>query len=284
MHSGSSRVAESCFIRLYWNFDVHGCLWVRFENNSERYNTGGFKSPASSSQPPTPPAPSPNPAPVPTSDSYLATISSTTGTNPTSNGTVTIDTATNGAGTLQITGLAVSNGELQFCPGGVNSTCTNIAPVTTDAGGNATVNFTFPEKGTFSGVWQIVMSDCSSGWQIAASSTGDTGANFMSAELPAGNISGGIGQTTGDAPGSGTLTVNGTTAHLVLNGTTASHTFNVAVCAAPQPSNCTQLSSVTTDANGNANTDVGTVQPFGWSVFTVSDSGGVEFISAFRVQ
>lgn len=146
--------------------------------------------PASSSQPPTPPAPSPNPAPVPTSDSYLATISSTTGTNPTSNGTVTIDTATNGAGTLQITGLAVSNGELQFCPGGVNSTCTNIAPVTTDAGGNATVNFTFPEKGTFSGVWQIVMSDCSSGCQIAASSTGDTGANFMSAELPAGNISG----------------------------------------------------------------------------------------------
>jgi hypothetical protein len=179
---------------------------------------------------------------------------------------------------------AITNGELQFCPSGVNATCINVAPVNTDTNGNPIVNFMFPEKGTFSGDWQIVTSGCTSGCQIAASSTGDSGVNFKSAELPAGSVTGGIGQTTGNGPGSGTITVTNTTAHLTLSGTTPSHAFNVAVCATPQPSNCTSLSSVTTDANGNASADVGSVQPFGWSVFEVTDSAGVEFISAFRVQ
>jgi hypothetical protein len=180
--------------------------------------------------------------------------------------------------------MGFSNAELQFCPSGVNGNCINVVAVSTNANGTATVNFMFPEKGTFAGDWNIVTSNCSSGCQIAASSTGDSGVNFTAAMLPASTISGGIGQATGSAAGSGTISVNNTTAHLTLSGTTPSHTFNVAVCAAPQQSNCATLSSVTTDASGNASADVGTVQPFGWSVFEVSDGSGVEFISAFRVQ
>jgi hypothetical protein len=44
------------------------------------------------------------------------------------------------------------------------------------------------------------------------------------------------------------------------------------------------LADVTTDAQGNVSMDIGSVQPAGWSVFRVSDSNGVEFVSAFRVQ
>jgi hypothetical protein len=243
--------------------------------------------PASSSQPPTPtPAPAPTPTPASSSDSYLAAITLTIGKNPTNHGQVTIDTtANNGAGSVQLSNVGFTNVQLQFCPKGVNSACTNVgAPFSTDASNNANVNFTFPEKGTFSGVWQIVSSGCTNGCQQAASTIGDSGVGFMSAELPAGSISGGIGQATGNAPGSGKITVTNSVAHLTLSGTTANHTFHVSLCGDPQGVGCAALSDVTTDSNGNASADIGTVQAFGSSVFEVTDSAGVEFISAFRVQ
>ena len=200
-------------------------------------------------------------------------------------GPITIDTmANNGAGNLQLTGAAFTNDELQFCPQGVNATCTNVAPVTSDAGGNVNVNFTFPQKGTFAGVWQIVNASCSSDCQGAASTIGDTGVGFRSAMLAAGSVSGGIGQSTGSAPGSGTMVVTNTTAHLTLSGTTPNHALHVALCGDPQGLGCAALSDVTTDSGGSVSADVGSVQPFGSSVFIVSDSAGVEFISAFRVQ
>ena len=237
-------------------------------------------TPPTSSSPPTTPTPAPSSA----SDSYLATMTLTIGKNPTNHGQVTIDTsANNGAGILQLNNVGFTNVELQFCPQGVNSACNNIAPFSSDAGGNATVNFTFPEKGTFAGVWQVVNSGCSSGCQDAASTIGDSGVGFRSAVLPAGSITGGIGQVTGNAAGSGTVTVTNSVAHLTLSGTTANHTFHVALCGTPQGLGCASLSDVTTDAQGSASADVGSIQPFGSSVFLVSDSAGVEFISAFRV-
>jgi hypothetical protein len=113
--------------------------------------------------------------------------------------------------------------------------------------------------------------------------TGSSGTNFRSALLPAATITGGINQTTGSAPGGGSVVVTGTTAHLTLSGTTPNHTFGTAVCNS-FPAPCDALASVTTDAQGNASADVGSVQPAGWSIFRVSDSAGAEFVSGFRVQ
>jgi hypothetical protein len=78
--------------------------------------------------------------------------------------------------------------------------------------------------------------------------------------------------------------VSATTAHITLTGTLPNHTFNTAVCSLFLQTPCAALANITTDAQGNASANVGTVQPAGWSVFRVSDANGVQFVTAFRVQ
>ncbi len=200
-----------------------------------------------------------------------------------SQGQITIDTsANNGAGNLQLTNVGANLSlDLQFCPYPFGYTnCITITSLTTDANGNANVNFTFSQKGTFSGVFQLALN----GGQFAATGTGSSGMNFQSALLPAGSVTGSINQTTGNAAGSGSVAVNGTTAHLTLTGTTPNNTFTTAVCSLYLATACANLANVTTDASGNASQDIGSITPAGWSVFRVSDNSGVEFVSAFQVQ
>ncbi len=239
-------------------------------------------APATSTPTPTSPAAgAPNAST--TTDSYLAQVFVSAGKVPMSQGQVTIDTtANNGAGNLQLTNVGANLSlVLQFCPYPFGYTnCITITPLTTDANGDANVNFTFPQKGTFSGVFQLVLN----GGQFAATGTGSSGMNFQSALLLAGTVTGGINQTTGNAPGSGNVVVNGTTAHLTLSATLPNHMFNTAVCPEYQQTPCQNLANVTTDSNGNAGQDIGSITPAGWSVFRVSDSNGVQFVSAFQVE
>jgi hypothetical protein len=122
------------------------------------------------------------------------------------------------------------------------------------------------------------------GTQSEATSIAATGISFKSALLPAATVTGGINQATGSSPGIGSAFVSGTTAHIALTGAFPNHTFNTAVCSVFLQTPCATLSNITTNAQGNANADVGTVQPAGWSVFRVSDSSGVQFVTAFQVQ
>jgi hypothetical protein len=207
------------------------------------------------------------------------------GRNPSPIGPVTIDTtANNGAGNIQLTTSGVTNTTLilQFCPypqGFAN--CFTVTSFTTDAAGNANMNFTFPQKGAYSGTFQLIQTNTA---QFGATATSSSGTSFRSALLPAGTVTGGIQQTTGHASGSGTAVMNGTTAHVTLTATTPSHMFTTAICSLFLATQCAALTSVTTDAQGNASADVGTVQPAGLSVFRISDADGVEFVTAFRVQ
>lgn len=191
-------------------------------------------------------------------------------------------TANNGAGNLQGFMESVNSSfTLQFCffPQQQNSSnCMNVTQFTSDASGFANVNFTFPNKGTFSGVFVIVDSG---GNRAELAGTGTMGTSFKSALLPAATITGGIGQTTGNSPGSGSAAMNDATAHITLSGAFPNHTFNTALCNAVNT--CTPLANITTDAMGNASADVGTVQQTGFVVFRVSDADGVQFITAFRV-
>jgi hypothetical protein len=230
------------------------------------------------------PNPVPNPNPSTGPDTYLAQLFVSAGKTPVSQGQVTVNsTANNGFGTVQVTNFSmVTTYVLQFCPYPQAFTnCMNVTSVTTDASGNATTNFTFPQKGTFAGSFQLVST---SGGQVAATGAGSTGTNFMSALLPASSITGGINQTTGSAPGSGSITVTNTMGHLALTGTLPNHTFNVEACSLFLSTACTRLANVTTDAQGNLSTDIGSIQAAGWSVFRLTDANGVQLISAFRVQ
>lgn len=255
-------------------------------------------TPASPTPTPTPvgsPTPSPTPTPTPTpsalSDAYLSTVFLQEGLISSTIGTITVDTVANkGAAHLQFTGIGATNTTLilQFCPYPQANpnlpSCTNITSLTTDASGNGSASFTFPGRGAFSGQFQIVQTN---GAQLAVTGTDTVGGSFHSALLPAATITGGIQQTTGSAPGSGTIVMNGPDATITLSGTMPNHTFTTAVCSlfptGPAPAPCIALANVTTDAQGNASVDVGPVQRDLFSIFTVSDSDGVEFVTAFRV-
>ena len=238
---------------------------------------------------PTPtPAPTPSPMPTPGGsagpDSFLAQIFVSVGKTPTSQGHITIDTAANsGMGSVQLNAAGANNSLiLQFCPFPQSfNNCMNITSFTTDANGNANMSFMFPQKGTFSGLFQLVGM---SGVQFAASGSGGTGMNFQSALLPAATITGGIAQPTGSAPGSGAAMVTNTMAHITLNGSMPNHTFSTALCGLFPQTPCTPMAGVTTDMNGNASMDVGMLAPGSDGIFVVSDSAGAQYVTAFRVM
>ncbi len=230
------------------------------------------------------PSPSPTPSPATPSDSFMSTWFFTVGRNPAPEGTITLDsTANNGAGSMQaVASSSNSSFIVQFCPYPQGfSNCMNVTSVASDAHSAVNANFTFPAKGTFSGAFQMVDAN---GTQSEATGTGSTGVSFKSALLPAATVTGGINQTTGNSPGLGSAAVTGTTAHITLTGAFPSHTFNTAACSLFLQTPCATLANITTDAQGNASADVGTVQAAGWSTFRVSDASGVQFVTAFRVQ
>jgi len=241
---------------------------------------------------PTPVAsPTPTPTPAASPDAYLATIFLQQGQTPSKIGLIFVDTgANNGASHVQFTGIGETNTSLilQFCPypqaNPAILNCSNILSLTTDASGSAAAGFTFPGRGTFSGQFQIVQTN---GAQLAVTGTDTVGGSFHSALLPAATVTGGIQQTTGNAPGSGRIVMNGPDATITLSATTPNHTFTTAVCSlfptGPVPAPCIALANITTDAQGNASADVGAVPQDSFSIFQVSDADGVEFITAFRV-
>ena len=233
------------------------------------------------------PSPVPSPSPTPASaDSFLASWLNNIGRGAGPVGTITVDSsANNGAGFTQVNGLpggGNSNFVLQFCPYPQNfSNCVNVMAFATDSTNTAKLNFTFPMKGTFSGAFQILDT---SGFPDQVSGDGTSGVNFKSALLPAATITGGIGQTTGNSPGFGSVVVTNSTAHITLSGALPNHTFNTAVCFVGTQVPCTTLANVTTNAQGNASADVGSVPFGGGTIFQVSDASGVQFVTAFRVQ
>lgn len=233
------------------------------------------------------PSPAPSPSPTPASpDAFLASWLNNIGRSPGPLGAITVDaTANNGAGSTQVNGLpggGNSNFVLQFCPYPQNfSNCVNLMAFATNSTNTANLNFTFPMKGTFSGAFLIMDT---TGFADQVSGTGTAGVNFKSALLPAATITGGINQTTGNSPGFGSVVVTNSTAHIMLTGALPNHTFNTAMCDVGTQVQCTTLANVTTNAQGNASADVGSVPLAGGPIFRVSDASGVQFVTAFRVQ
>src|SRR5205807_7756979 len=178
---------------------------------------------------PTPtPTPIPTPSPSTSPDSYLATvICCVISRTPAAVGQTTVDaSANNGAGVWPSvgTGSGVTM-VLKFCPYSQSgNNCLNVA---TYIVGGSNVNFTFPAKGAFAGHFIAFVNGDNTDPEVYTASGASSGLNFESAMLPAGTITGGIGQATGNAPGSGVLTATSMMAHLALTGTLANHTFQV---------------------------------------------------------
>jgi len=241
----------------------------------------------------TPPTPNPAPSPTPPigPDSLQINLQPIVGRINLPNGQVTLDTIANdGAGKLIVPQLLTNPQEglvFQFCsfPTNLNLTgCMNIVSFTQT--GNP-VNFDFPQKGTFTGLFQVVDN---SGNQLETSlvqgPSATPGVPYRSALLPAGSLTVPLGQTTGNSPGSGSMSVVGSTAHVILQGTAPNHTFSLAICNSV-PCTAVPNSSFTTDVQGSISVDIALTQANGFISafsFAVMDSDGAEFVSAFRVQ
>lgn len=149
-------------------------------------------------------------------------------------------------------------------------------------GGQASGAFTFPRKGTFAGAFAV---RTASGGAVASTgpNTFYTEQSFNVALVPARDVSGGIGDLTGNAPlSSGRATVQGQTVRVALSGTTPSSSFTVQYCAF----SCFTQGTITTDAQGKASgefTAQGMNQELG-GLILVRDALTVQFISGFKVE
>jgi hypothetical protein len=203
-------------------------------------------------------------------------------------GQITVDASANdGSGTLALSS-SVPNGNLSlaFCPfpGGFQF-CLPVTSFTAAPAANQSVNFRMPQKGAFSGAFELLQN----GAQIEVAEVNDlsSAVSFKAALLPASSISGGIGAPTGPEKGSGSVAASNSSTQVVLQGASPSHSFSVASCDMFGLANCLPIGTITTDGSGNGTANMGVaVMPmnqFG-NIYLLGDSAGVEYISGFLVQ
>ena len=224
-----------------------------------------------------------------------ASVGSSGGTQPVT-GAVTMDPTGQGTLTLK-TGLAFSNTRMSWCnfPGATG--CFDIGTFTADSAGNVNTTFTFPQHGTFAGVFGFTGNGVNvfdAGWDIPNGST-----PFQASLVPAASVTAGLGAEGpigNDTLTSGLVTigVSSSTAHLTVQGVIASQRFDVSFCFNGGGSNCFALGAFTADATGNGSFDVdmslnGPGPGHGFSgVFIVRreaapNNAPIEYISAFKV-
>ncbi len=220
-------------------------------------------------------------------------------------GQITVDpNANDGSGTLQLTNAANSgNYSLQFCPypsplpTAQQNPCTAITDFTTDNSGKAQVNFQFPKKGVWSGIFVAVRGDITefaSGFNLPGA-----GQQYRAALQQASSVTSGTGGINpgGDALKSGSVSVTDTTAHVVLQNATINVTYSVIFCGNGGGSSCYGIGSLTTDSTGSGTADIDLVKALGNfsppGIFrldrsqplpTGGDAGGVQFMTGFVVM
>jgi hypothetical protein len=224
----------------------------------------------------------PAPSPATTPDKYLATFFFADGHDTSSKGTIAIDsTANDGAGKVELSlGSFGPNSTftLQFCPDGGNfQNCFDVGTVTTDSAGNSKSSFVFPRKGTFSGVFTL--NSDGTIFFYAGINTSGSEPSFSSKFLPMGAVG---GSASGESGGIGTVLVVGQTGHITLHGAAANHTYDVAYTCGNLA--CQTIGTLTTNGQGNGSVDV-PVNVLGFSGgIGLTDSSGVAYVRAFRVN
>jgi hypothetical protein len=206
----------------------------------------------------------------------MATFTDSVGRNnfPQVFGTISIDTSANdGHGSAQVKNAGANgNYTLLFCPEG--NSCFTITNFTTDGNGNGSFTFVFPQKGSFSGIFQVnsgVAPEFEGGINTTVAGT-----SFMSALLP----------QNASAPGGGRIGVAGQTATVSLTGALARHNFDVVVCGSQPTGACAPLGSLSTDAAGNGTANITINNSIEIGIIVLRDAGGGarQYQSAFRVQ
>ena len=231
-------------------------------------------------------------------DDYMATEFLENGSLRMAVGQLNVDVSANdGAGSARGDSGLSTKQKLQFCPYlGALANCFDVASFTLDSQGLFNFNFTFPNRGAQFGIFRTVADPA--GFETANFGAGvatqTTSPSFRATLLPAGMVSGGVGENIGTASlQHGTVTVTGVSTgnqtfvnsvQISLSGVPASDAFTAKYCTVTGPSRCVFLGSFSSDASGNASATLSTTGDSLPVLFLVSDSRGVEYVTGFRVE
>ena len=197
---------------------------------------------------------------------------------------------TSGGGSVQLTSVAAGTSfAIQFCqfPNGT-SNCFSVGSVSTDASGNAQSAFTFSRSGTWAGIFLLQPNGGGTGYDSNFPEP-SSGTQYQNPLQRASTITGGTpsfwGPDGSDPLSSGFVSINGTIAHITLNGALANASYTVNFCGNGGGSSCfADLGTVTTDANGNGAADIDTHGRNIPGVFGMARSdGALQFITGVHV-
>ena len=201
------------------------------------------------------------------------------GNNGGLSGTATV--TTNGDVTLQFTGATPSTTfTLQFCPFTLTSNsapCVSAPMVLSDGSGTGQVSFHFAQSGTWAGFF---LARTSSASVPVFGSLAETAGAYSSAvqQIEPATAANGIGidGTHAQDPGGGSLSVTSGTAHVVLTGAQANHSYRLFSCFSGS-SSCQSAGNFNTDASGNATVDMKLVSN-GVGIVAIADSMQTTFV------
>lgn len=260
--------------------------------------SGGYTAPTSTSSSGSSgaanPAPTPTPAPAPGSnpDMFQAPMINGPGNKV---GQIQVNaSANNGAGTLTLQGAPQSASmTLRFQPFDADTYGNGAAPaydittVTTDASGNAQVNFQYPKSGVFFGAFRLMQGTTAvadSGYTYTT--TPDFHASIQRAST-VNDVNWSPVFTVGnDQVTSGSLNVHGSNLTIQVAGAVPNSRYDVSMCPNGEGSGCYQVASFNTDASGAASASAdltGTYTPAG-ETFYIFRGNALEYVGGFKVQ
>ncbi len=206
---------------------------------------------------------------------------------------VTNPSANDGHGTVTLTNAVTMTmaHTVDFCPYASGGCPIRVAEVTADANGNGSANFTFPQKGTFAGVFRVLSQDgrlrLDSGMFTPAQATQIFHLVKSANVTPLPSTWAPLGS---DPLDSGAITINGTaptaTARLELHRAAPNMEYGLVECDA-EPEHtpvCTSvLGSFTTDSTGFASVTF-TPANTNPAIYEVKHGDLHEFVTGFIVQ
>lgn len=217
-------------------------------------------------------------------------------------GQIVVDpSADDGSGTLKLSNAAPSvSYTLQFCPypsplpGPSPTRCFTVTTFNTDSAGAANANFTFPNKGTWAGVFAAVRNSTTE--FVSAFLVPGSNKQYRSTMKSASSLNSNNGTIVpgGDGLRHGSVTVTNSTAHVELQNAIVSVTYDVIYCMNGGGSSCYSIGKLSTDGTGSGSVDIDLQSALGNSTnagifrldrtYTIpngTQQTAVEFVTAF---
>lgn len=222
-------------------------------------------TPPPTNPPPTMPPPT-NPPPTTMTAQYEAALLRPGKTGEVAGGQIIVNlNGASGVGSVKATNGAVNaTYTITFLPFTHSTSSFPVGTVTSDASGNINGSFTFPQKGTFAGIFHLSAGTNAFNTEIDPMDSGvDNNTNFVF-NVPlvrSGTVSPALNDfsITGTDPlTSGTVVAGGGHVHVELHGAAPNGTYTIGACGVNDSSSCSELTggTLTTDSSGNGTLDV----------------------------